>query len=144
MDASEPILTMRPRPLAQQQRRGRLAAEKGALQVHIDHPVPLRLADIRQPVEGDDTGRIDQRVQAAETLLAGRHRRRRRLRRRYIQFDGQQIIAVQAAFGILQTRSIDIPDRDLRAARQQRLRNRQPEAARPTGDQRPAPGTLDI
>ena len=138
------MLTMRPRPLA----------HSNAAAAWQQRNVPFRSTSITRshsaslisarPVESDDTGRVDQRVQAAETLLAGRYRRRGGLRRRYIQLDGQQIIAVQTARGILQTRSIDIPDRDLRAARQQRLRNRQPEAACPTGDQRPAPGTLNI
>ena len=40
--------------------------------------------------------------------------------------------------------AIDVPNRDLRAARQQRLRNPQPESARPAGDQRPARVSLNF
>ena len=54
-----------------QERSGGLTAEENTLEIDVDDPIPIRLGGFCQGAEVDDTGGIDEGVQAPKARLAG-------------------------------------------------------------------------
>ena len=88
MPASELRLTIRPRPLCRSSGAAACAQRKNALEVHADDPIPLLLANVVQRGDPDDPGAIDERIEAAESRLAGADRRAHGVGGGHVEIEG--------------------------------------------------------
>ena len=132
---TELMLTIAPPPAAIC-RADRLADEEGALQIDVEHRVPVVLGDVEELRGAEDAGIVDERVDRAE----GRSRRRQRrvdlvaLGRRRSAGRGALPAAARRAARASPRGVVDVPEGDRRAVGGEPLRTGRADALRRAGD----------